>query len=198
MSRIVVNSALLVVLIVLVGTIFDVRRNYSTRNIDFLPGMVAHIAYTAQSANPNYADGKTLQPPVAGSLVRGFAPLIYKATPEDAIRAGEELHSPLNPQDSTADLERGAFVFANICRPCHGAGGTGNGVIPQRGFPPPASLLAESATKLKDGQIFHITTYGQRNMPSFASQVVRLDRWRVIMYVRTLQAQSPQSNLANK
>jgi mono/diheme cytochrome c family protein len=181
-----------------VGTIFIVRRQYPTKNVELLPGMVTHVAYAAQSENPNYLDGKTLQPPVAGTVVRGFGPLPYKATPEDALRAGKELHSILNPKDSVADLKRGAFVFGNICAPCHGAGGTGNGIIPQLGFPPPPSLFAENAMKMKEGQIFHIITYGQRNMPSFASQVVRADRWRVVAYVRSLQQFSQKPNLAGK
>lgn len=35
--------------------------------------------------------------------------------------------------------------------------------------------------------MFHVLTYGQANMPSYASQVDREDRWRVIEYVRQLQ-----------
>lgn len=36
--------------------------------------------------------------------------------------------------------------------------------------------------------MFHILTYGQNNMPSYASQLSRQDRWNVIAYLRTLQA----------
>lgn len=198
MSLKTVNLILIVVLIVLVGTIFLVRRDYTTRNIQVLPGMVTYVAYNAQSANPNFPDGKTLQRPVPGAVVSGFEPMGYSATPEDAVRAGLEVKSPLNPKDSVADLERGAMVFANICKPCHGASGAGDGIIPQRGFPPPPSLFAENAMKLKDGQIYHIITYGQRNMPSFAAQVVRSDRWRVVKYIRSLQEQSKKSKVASK
>ena len=193
-----INAVLLVVLAVLVSTIFVVRRNYPTRNVEILPGMVSYVAYNAQSSNPIFVDGKTLQRPVEGTVVRGFKPLPYKPTPEDAIRAGQELSSSLSSKNSIADLERGAFVFANICKPCHGAGGTGDGVIPQKGYPPPPSLLTENAMKIKDGQIFHIITYGQRNMPSFASQVVRQDRWRIVKHIRSLQEKSRIPNLVNK
>jgi len=51
---------------------------------------------------------------------------------------------------------------------------------------------------MKGGQIYHIITYGQRNMPSFASQVVRADRWRVAAYIRSLQQQPIQSTVAVK
>src|SRR5262249_52694202 len=32
--------------------------------------------------------------------------------------------------------------------------------VPQRGIPPPASLLAVNAMEMKDGQMFHVLTYG--------------------------------------
>lgn len=190
------NVILLLVLILMMGTIFIVRRDYTTRNVEFLSGMVYSVAYQPQSANPNFSDGKTLQHPVDGTVVRGFEPLSYNATPEDALRAGLELSCPLDPKDSTTDLARGAFVFGNICKPCHGATGVGDGLIPQRGFPPPPSLLVENALKINDGQIFHIITYGQRNMPALAVQVVRLDRWRVMKYIRSLQEKSKQASVA--
>jgi hypothetical protein len=61
----------------------------------------------------------------------------------------------------------------------------------KRGYPPPPSLLADNARRIKDGQIFHIITYGQNNMPSYAAQVSVEDRWRAIVFVRSLQAQAP-------
>lgn len=195
MSVKLVNAILLLVLAILVGTIFLVRRNYPTRNIEILPGMVAYVAYPPQSSNPNFADRKTQQRPADGTIARGFAPLPYTATPEEAKRAGVELTNPLDAKDSTADLARGATVYGNICKPCHGASGAGDGVIPQRGFPPPPSLLAENARKITDGQMFHIITYGQRNMPALEAQVMRGDRWRAVKYIRSLQQQ--QQNLAS-
>jgi mono/diheme cytochrome c family protein len=85
-------------------------------------------------------------------------------------------------------------VFANFCAVCHGAGAAGNGTVPQRGYPAPPSLLVEHAIKMKDGQMFHVLTYGQNNMPSYASQLSRDDRWNVILYVRAMQkAATPAS-----
>lgn len=198
MSRKFINSVLLVVLVVLVAIMFFIRRDFTTRNIEILPGMVPYVAFNSQSSNPNFSDGKTLQLPVKGTVVRGFEPLPYTAMPEDAIRAGQDLVTSLNPTDSTKDIERGAFVYSNICRPCHGAGGTGDGIIAQHGFPPPPSLLTENARKINDGQIFHIISYGQRNMPSFATQVVRNDRWRVVKYIRSLQKKSQHAVITKK
>jgi mono/diheme cytochrome c family protein len=62
--------------------------------------------------------------------------------------------------------------------------------VPQRGVPLPASLTAENAVQMKDGQLFHVITYGQKNMPAHAGQIARADRWKVILYVRELQRQA--------
>ncbi len=154
--------------------------------VEFLPEMVHSVAYDAFSPNPVFADGKTLQTPVEGTIPRGLLPMPYRATPEDALRAGEELVPPASSEGQSA-LERGNFVFTQFCQVCHGPEGTGDGPVAQRGFPPPASLRGPKALKMKDGQIFHILTFGQGNMPSYASQISREDRWKVILYVRSLQ-----------
>lgn len=165
---------------------WGVRRNFTERNDQMLPGMVNSVAYQAEATNPSFPDGKTLREPVGGSIGLGFPPLHYKATPEDAVRAGKEIQNPV-PDSSAAALQRGAIVFSTFCQPCHGAGATGDGLIGKRGFPPPPSLLTDKAIKLMDGQIFHIITFGQANMPSLASQIMRGDRWKVIKHVRSLQ-----------
>jgi len=49
-------------------------------------------------------------------------------------------------------------------------------------------LLAPQAKARPDGQMFHMITFGYKNMPPYASQVERDDRWYAINYVRQLQA----------
>jgi mono/diheme cytochrome c family protein len=196
MSVKVLNMVLLIFLAFMIVVIFFVRRDYTTRNLELLPGMVSYVAYRPQAPMPDHPREKSFPPIVEATVARGFEPLPYKPTPEDALRAGQELRSPLNPADSTADLARGAYVFTNICTPCHGTNGAGDGVMAQRGFPPPPSLVAENAMKMKDGQIFHLITYGQRNMPGFASQVMREDRWRVVKFIRSLQEKFKQASVA--
>ncbi|MBZ5528027.1 MAG: c-type cytochrome [Acidobacteriia bacterium] len=151
--------------------------------------MVRTQRYNAFAANPNFADGKTLQGPVAGTIARGHLPLHYAATPADALRASEELKTPYGAPDAAVQA-RGAFVFANFCQVCHGSAGRGDGPVPLRGYPAPPSLLAERAMKMKGGQMFHILSYGQNNMPSYAGQLSREDRWKAIAHVRELQAKA--------
>lgn len=186
MGKVILNAFLLMMLIVSVGASWLLTPNPARPNFEFLPQMAHAPRYNAFSPNPNFANGASLQRPEPGTIPRELIPLHYEATPQDALRAGEDLQSPVAPENQRA-RDRGAFVFANYCAVCHGAGGAGSGPVAQRGYPPPPSLLAEHAQKMKDGQLFHILSYGQNNMPSYASQLSREDRWNAIFYVRTLQ-----------
>ncbi len=188
MRRALLNLFLAVLLLGSAAANWLLRPDLSRPNMEFAPDMAHSPRYNAFATNPNFADGKTLQPEPQASIPRGFTPLHYAATPEDALRAASELSSPVSGE---AAVRRGEFVFQNFCATCHGTGGLGNGLVAQRGFPPPPSLLADKARKIKDGQMFHILTYGQNNMPSYASQISRQDRWDVIAYVRSLQQAAP-------
>lgn len=161
-----------------------IRRDPATPNFEILPDMARSVAYASFSPNPVLPGGKTLQTPVPGTLPRGFAPFPYANTPEEAIRAGKELRNPL---DATAARTRGAVVFQNFCTPCHGATLRGDGPVAQRGFPAPPNLKSEKSMNLPEGQVFHILTFGQKNMPSYASQLTVRDRWSVISYLRSVQ-----------
>lgn len=184
------NGLLLAALLMSLGLHWTMSRDPARPNFDFLPQMAHSARYNAFSPNPDFPDGKTLQLPVPGTIPRGdFLPLRYQASPAEALRAGEQLQNPLAPA-SAPGLERGAFVFTVFCRECHGNAGRGDGPVALRGFPAPPSLLADHALRMKDGQIFHILTYGQGNMPSYAGQLSREDRWKVVLYVRSLQKQA--------
>jgi mono/diheme cytochrome c family protein len=187
MGRVILNGFLFLAVAVSVAASWIFSSDPTRPNFEFLPQMAHSPRYNAFAPNPNFADGSTLQRPEPGTIARGSMPLHYAATPQDALRAGEELESPVELSNLRA-RQRGEFVFANFCAVCHGAGGAGNGPVAQRGYPPPPSLLAEHALKMKDGQLFHVLTYGQNNMPSYASQLSREDRWNVILYLRTMQA----------
>ena len=189
MGRLIFNLVLLAAFVGSLGLNWAVRTRPSQPNFEFIPEMVRTPRYNAYSANPNFPDGITLQKPEPGTIARGFSPAHYVATPEDALRAGDTLVNPV-PVNDAGVIARGKIVFANFCTPCHGAAGKGDGLVVQRGYPAPPSLYAENARKIRDGQMFHILSYGQKNMPSYAGQILREDRWNVIAYVRSIQMQS--------
>jgi mono/diheme cytochrome c family protein len=188
MARGVVNFLLLLAFVGSLGLHLLADRDRRLRNFEAMPDMAHSPAYDTLAPNPNFADGKTLQLPEPGTIARGQKPLHYGPSPEDAVRAGEKLPNPLTRDDSVR--ERGAVLFTNYCQMCHGPGGQGDGPMMQRGIPPSASLVAENAVQMKDGQLFHVLTYGQRNMQSHAAQLTPDDRWKVILHVRSLQLQA--------
>lgn len=163
-------------------TVFDPGRP----NDALLAEMAAPVSYPAYSAHPDLPGGLTMQPPREGSIARGRLPLRFGTDPAEAERAGRELSSPLKPGDAAA-LERGGRVYANFCGVCHGPEGKGDGPVTKRGVPPPPSLLEGRAVKMAPGQMFHVTTYGQGNMPAHAGQIGPEDRWAVVMHLLSLQ-----------
>ena len=158
------NLFLLAVLVALVSANFGLNDNPTRRNWEAMPEMVRTVAYKSFTANPNFADGKTMQLPPEGAI------------PREAAR------QPARP---------GALVYQIYCQPCHGGTGKGDGPVAMRGFPPPPSFLADHALHLTDDEMFQIVSHGQKNMPSYAVQVPPQDRKAVISYIRSLQ-ESPQ------
>ena len=187
MSTRTINVVLAAIMALAIVLNFAAGRDFSRPNLEIMPDMAHCPTYQAFEPNTNTADGKTLQQPPPGSIARGFLPLHYERTEQDALRAGEELVNPVASDDEVA-RSRGAVAFAVFCQHCHGPSGAGDGMVSKRGFPPPASLLAEHAVNMKDGQIFHVITFGQGNMPAHSAQVARQDRWKIISYLRSMQA----------
>ncbi len=170
--------------VVVVGGLWALRRDPARPNWALPTQMAKSPAYKSQTANPALPDGMTMQLPVAGTLARGQHPFHYANTDADRQRAARELS---NPFQSTRDaVNRGRFVYDTFCLVCHGASGAGDGpVIPK--FPNPPNFLSAKPKALSDGEMFHIITLGRNKMSSYASQVPWDDRWRVILYIRSLQ-----------
>ncbi len=106
----------------------------------------------------------------------------------------ESAQPPVDPQARlNASIQRGALVYGVFCVSCHGPSGAGDGPVAKRGFPPPPPLTTGKSVLMKDGQLFHILTYGQGSMSSTAAQLKRSGRWDVINYVRSLQQGAAQA-----
>jgi len=126
------------------------------------------------------------QPP-EGTIPRGYTPYPFEGSADD-LKGGWT-----NPLEKTRkNYERGEKVFQTYCSPCHGVRGEGNGNI-VGGYPrfsvPMAqfSLVSPKIKDWSDGQIFHMITKGRGQMASYANQVDREDRWKIVMYLRKLQ-----------
>ena len=186
MKKIAVILVLIAAVIWIYGIIFNQQPD--CRNWVYMPNMYNGPSYETQSVNPVFADGKTEQAPVPGTISREQLPLHYEAGDSGAVRAGEELSIPFDSL-AAADVERGRAVYNSFCTPCHGTDGRGAGPVARHGYPPPPSLFLQNAMEMPDGRMFHILTYGQKNMPGYAAQINRVDRWKTVAYVRQLQEQ---------
>jgi mono/diheme cytochrome c family protein len=183
------NPGLSLVLLALLVLSITARRQPTVPNVEFLPEMVRTTRFNAYTENPYFADGKTLQSPAPGTIARGQMPLNYTRTDQDALRAGRELANPFTLEEGDA-MARGETVYRHFCLPCHGATGAGDGPVVRRGYPAPPP--PNPAVHLSDGQMFHIVTYGKGNMAGYAAQISREDRWRVILFVRSVQQKQEQ------
>ncbi len=84
-------------------------------------------------------------------------------------------------------LHRGQERFTIYCSMCHGAEGDGNGMVVQRGYPPPPSYHIDRLRNAPPGYLFSVITNGYGIMYPYASRVEAPDRWAIAAYIRALQ-----------
>ena len=195
------EKALVAVILIGVALHFAVPVDRLHRNVQYMPDMAFSPSSAAFESSPVFEDGKTLQAPPDGTIPRGALPvnvdgrrLEFEGKWED-LAAGaradwDGLVSPyaaLEGKELAAVKGRGAALFDRICATCHGASGLGDGGVTKRGVPPPPSFLAENALGLSDGHIYRIISSGQQNMAALAPHITKEDRWKVVLYLRSLQ-----------
>lgn len=140
----------------------------------------------AQTSNGVFADGRSMQLPVEGTVARGLMPYPFKLDDPNQAQAmaGKYLANPLPV--TAAVLQTGKMQFESKCSACHGYYGEGDSRL--RGlFPAPPTLHSKKVTEWEDANIYHVITNGQNVMPSYAKQLTRDERWAVVHYVRALQ-----------
>nr|WP_321487224.1 cytochrome c [uncultured Draconibacterium sp.] len=160
--------------------------DYSRRTTgwQYFDDMVTSPAYESYTSNPNFADGKTMQPPVPGTIPRGIIPYAYQKTDEDRALAAATLVNELEP--SKENLERGEKMYGIYCMQCHGEKGNGQGrlYISKKYTYPPASLLSEKMMANPEADIYHVITVGFGIMGEHGSMIKPDDRWKIAMYVK--------------
>lgn len=193
-----VASALAVILppALVLGLGLAINRDFSKRVMEFDAGMLRPMAAQAYDSSPVLPNGQVLQAHLEGTVARGQAkPLAFSAGKEEAIRAGEQLKNPVPP--TPVNLARGEVMWNRVCATCHGSGGKGDGgVIPR--FPNPPNLLIPKYFDYPEGRIFHVATFGgpEKIMQGLADQISAEDRWKAILYLRTMQAEAAKASAA--
>ena len=131
-----------------------------------------------------FADERSARPLVTGTVARGQLredTLLYTGK----VNGADATMFPF-PIDAQV-MARGRERFDIYCSPCHGRTGTGDGIVVQRGFTKPPSLVTDRLVEAPPGHFFEIITNGFGAMPDHAAQVRVRDRWAIIAYIRALQ-----------
>ncbi|HEX5411593.1 MAG TPA: cytochrome c [Terriglobia bacterium] len=145
-----------------------------------------HIQPKYKGLEPSsfFNDGRSERPVIPGTVARG------------QLRTDELYYTgKINGQVADVfpfaitqkDLARGRDRFNVYCAPCHDYTGSGNGMIVQRGFPPPPSYHIDRLMKAPVGHFFDVMTNGYGTMYSYAARVTPRDRWCIAAYIRALQ-----------
>jgi len=108
------------------------------------------------------------------------------ATPAGVVQYGEPA-SQNAPALTLALVERGQERFRIYCTPCHSELGDGQGMIVQRGFPPPPSYHDDRLRNVPIQHFYDVITQGYGAMYPFADRVPGDDRWAIAAYIRALQ-----------
>lgn len=139
-------------------------------------------ACATRSGGP-FGDGA----PAAAPATSGAAPIDWEVPPAEAART-----SPLTA--TTENLRRGRELFNRHCTACHGASGRGDGPMAHHWARLPKDLThPERQKRLTDGEIFWKVSVGHRQgadeiMPGLGQRLAADDRWRIVLYVRSLAA----------
>jgi S-disulfanyl-L-cysteine oxidoreductase SoxD len=90
--------------------------------------------------------------------------------------------NPINP--TAESVAAGKWLFGIYCTPCHGASGTGNGLVGEKLSIRPFDLTSEAVQSLSDGFIFGYLSFKGTAMPSYANDLSPAERWHVVNYLR--------------
>lgn len=175
-------------------TVASCSKDPQSPGYEYMPDMYRSVPYDAYSKNPNFKNGTTAQQPVDGTMpyqsdrskIMNVLPYPYANTPEGYEAAGMYLVNPLPATEQ--NIKDGETLFKNYCKHCHGEKGMGDGVV---GTKNPALIPpAYNSDQLKDlpqGKVFHSITWGKGMMGAHQYQINKIDRWKLVHYVQTLQ-----------
>lgn len=177
-----------VVLLLAVMAVAGCIRSRGEREMQYMPDMYVSPAVKAQEAD---AEGNSLmRVPPPGTVPIGEVAYQNLVAQADTLSA----MALVNPLPVSGEvLAVGKKYFEIYCIVCHGPRGAGDGyIIPK--MPPPPPLYSEKVRTWNDGRIFHVISWGQGNMPPYASSIDPATRWSIIHYLRAVQlAEAPSS-----
>jgi cytochrome c5 len=162
--------------------------------VAILRNMYQQPRYNAQAQSLFFEDGRTMRPPVEGTVAREVEtnPLAGEGRTVDGKSFVDTIPPAVVQRVGGMKqlVDRGETRYGIYCVPCHDGLGTGKGMVIQRaanqGFQPP-TFHQERIRTMPDGQLFQTISYGFNTMPAYGPQLPIDDRWAVVAYVRALQ-----------
>lgn len=156
------------------------------------PAVEAYVDYgeIRDTLDPTLMQSISARQPVQGTVpmtadVLNDMPYTIPNTNEGYELAGQSLISPIAQTEQI--VAEGEEIYNNFCVQCHGKEGQGNGAVVSNGGHPAPGAYNGPLKDLPQGKMFHTLTYGKGVMGSHASQLTKLERWKVIAYVMQLQ-----------
>src|SRR2546423_7535297 len=157
--------------VVIMGVLGKRGEHFRKPPLYIFPDMEWQLKLRPQTESSFFADGRSSQLPVAGTIARS-APIQtangpvfpYEDSPVNTGRVtGTTNFVENNPLPITAQLlERGRQRFTINCSPCHGATGDGNGITRKIGaMAVVANLHDKRMVEMADGELFFVITNGR-------------------------------------
>jgi mono/diheme cytochrome c family protein len=161
------------------------------------PDMEWQLKLRPQKPSGFFANGRTSQLPVPGTIARSapiqtLAGTVYPyedAPVNSGFITGTTNFIESNPMPITAaSLRRGQQRFTINCSPCHGQLADGNGITKKiNAMAIVANLHDARMVKMTDGELFYVISNGRNNMGAYGANITVEDRWAIVSYLRALQ-----------
>jgi mono/diheme cytochrome c family protein len=192
-------------------TITSCFRDPKHPGLEYMPDMAHSVAVETYDESKNtdiYADGLSARTPIHGTIPfaqgalfgetrhSAYMPYHHPNTPEGL----EAAKSDVNPMEANEEnMAEGKRLFNVYCAPCHGEEGKANGSVTlanNHAFPMSEafSYYTDVNINMSQGEMFYYTQYGKNSMGSYATQLNREERWKVIMYVKSMQEKFKAEN----
>lgn len=178
------------------GTVLLVSCNAGRNNPGkiYMPDMYYARSYESYTFNPNFADSMTNRLPVPGTVSRGHTVNAHELLPYNLAKSDSDYILAAKVQNpllmTQPALQEGGRLFDIYCAICHGPNLDGQGPLFKSGkFPvQPANFHLPLYHNMAEGTMFYSVTYGKNLMGSYASQLSQRQRWMVIAYIKSVQA----------
>ena len=142
--------------------------------------------YGPQEASGFFEDGRTMRPPVPGTVARGMLKddtRFYQGVEADGSYV-QDIPVPI----TEAFVKRGRERYNIYCAVCHGKAGDGQGIVMTGGYGFAAiGYHNDRLRQIENGYLYEVIANGIRTMPAYGQQIPVADRWAITAYMRALQ-----------